>query len=533
MRCVQRSSSVSPPGWQGEEMNGLNAAEWVASGCCWASLVPTGARWMRVAQREHYLPGSTTRFALRWWIGVRHNVPLLLVAAAAGGLSWGFPLFALGSAVVGVTGPVGLSVRGRTSPLHVTRRLRTLAVVWLALEAGTVVLGAALGRAAFFSALAVILAPVLVDLGTLVAKPFERRLGSRFVSRARDRLRTIGPIIIGVTGSYGKTSTKNYVAHLLQGSFSVVASPASFNNRAGLARAVNEHLVPGTDVFIAEMGTYGPGEIAELCSWCPPKVAVITAIGPVHLERFGTEDAIVKAKSEIVEGAEAVVLNVDNPRLASLAEGIAARDTAPLILRCSSLDRGVDVYVGGDPNRCDVVLGGVPLEAQIPLSPGVQPTNLACALGVALALGVSPSDLALRLTGLPTVPHRLSVATASSGVIVIDDTFNSNPAGTRAALEVLRKVAESDRRVVVTPGMVELGDRQPSENERFARSAGEIASDLLVVGRTNRSALLRGAGGSLQAITVRKRDDAVRWVREHLSHGDAVLYENDLPDHYP
>ena len=514
-------------------MNGLSAAEWAASACCWASLVPTGARWLRVAQREHYLAFSASRFAMRWWIGVRSNLPLLIAAGVAAGLSWPFPLVALGSAAICAAGPIGLSVRGRTSPLHLTRRLRTLAVVWLVFEAGMVVIGAAVERTAFFSALGVVLAPGLVDLSCLIAQPFERWLGSRFVSEAAGRLRTVGPTIVGITGSYGKTSTKNYVTHLLMGSFSVVASPASFNNRAGLARAVNEHLVQGTDVFVAEMGTYGRGEIAELCSWCPPRVAVITAIGPVHLERFGSEDAILEAKSEIVVGAATVVLNVDDARLAKLAEELTARDAPPRVLRCSSRNRDVDVYVEDQRGTGDILLGGEALPGRFSLAPGVQGTNLACALAVAVALGVAPSDLAPRLAGLPTVAHRLSVATAPSGVIVIDDTFNSNPAGTRAALDVLRRVAQGDRRVVVTPGMVELGQCQRQENERFARSAGDFASDLIVVGRTNRPALLSGATGSLRTISVRRRDDAVRWVREHLSDGDAVLYENDLPDHYP
>ena len=109
-----------------------------------------------------------------------------------------------------------------------------------------------------------------------------------------------------------------------------MATPASFNNRAGLARAVNEHLADGTEVFVAEMGTYGPGEIADLCRWCPPAIAVITAIGPVHLERFGSEDRIVEAKAEITVPAADVVLQVDDPRLAALADRAEAAGQAGL-----------------------------------------------------------------------------------------------------------------------------------------------------------------------------------------------------------
>ncbi|HLJ07432.1 MAG TPA: UDP-N-acetylmuramoyl-tripeptide--D-alanyl-D-alanine ligase, partial [Acidimicrobiia bacterium] len=433
--------------------------EWAAAASCWASLAAAGARWLRVAQREHYLPGSASRFAARWWLGIRGNLLLLVAGGVATGLSWPFPLVGLGPAAIGAGAPVGLSVRGRTSALRWTRRLRTLGGVWLALEAGLVLLGDAVGRIVFLSALGVLLAPVLVDLACVLTLPLEDWLGSRHVSRAAARLRSVRPKVVAITGSYGKTTTKNYVAHLLEGSFSVVASPASFNNRAGLARAVNEQLVQGTEVFVAEMGTYGPGEIAELCSWCPPDISVITAIGPVHLERFGSEDAILRAKSEIVAGARIVVLNADDARLATLADELAGRQSAPRVIRCSSRDVTCDVYVGGR-DQYEVAFAGARLEAGLSLDPGVQPTNLACALGVAWALGVPPQALAPRLTDLPSVPHRLSVGKAASGVIVIDDTFNSNPAGTRAALDVLRKVAKSDRRAVVTPGMVELGPRQ-------------------------------------------------------------------------
>ena len=131
--------------------------------------------------------------------------------------------------------------------------------------------------------------------------------------------------MVAITGSYGKTTTKGYVAHLVGGTLSVVPSPKSFNNQTGLAKAINENLVPGTDVFVAEMGTYGPGEIAEMCAWIRPDIAVITSIGPVHLERMGTEQRIAAAKSEILQDAGVMVLNVDSPWLAAIADREAGR----------------------------------------------------------------------------------------------------------------------------------------------------------------------------------------------------------------
>jgi UDP-N-acetylmuramoyl-tripeptide--D-alanyl-D-alanine ligase len=507
----------------------VTAAEWAASGCCWASLVPSGLRWLRVSQREHYLPGAVSTFAIRWWVRARWNAPLALLALTALALAWPFPLVAVGTAAVAAAGPIGLSVRGRTSPLAWTRRLRTLAGLWLLLEAGIIAVGVAVARPPFFAAVAVAVVPPVLDLACLALLPFERWVGSRYVDRASARLRSVAPRIVAITGSFGKTSTKNYVTHLLAGHLPLIASPASFNNRAGLARAVNEHLVPGTQVFVAEMGTYGKGEIAELCRWCPPEIAVVTAIGPVHLERFGSEERILEAKSEITAGARAVVLNVDDRRLADLADRLSQREQAPTVLRCSAVDRSADICVAAVDDTFEVVSAGEPVRRGVALAAGIQPTNVACALGVCVALGLSVDDVAAQLATLPPVPHRLSLGTAASGVVVIDDTFNSNPAGTRAALGVLAATGHG-RRVVVTPGMVELGPRQADENRAFAQASLEIASDLVVVGQTNRAAMSMDGD---RTTTLRTRDEAVRWVREHLTSGDVVLYENDLPDHYP
>lgn len=501
---------------------------------CSAATAPAGLRWLRVAQREHYLTDAASRFALRWWGGSPVNVIGLVLAAAGIVLCSRWPATAFATAAVVASGPLGLGVKGRTAPLAWTRRFRTLAAVWLALQAAAVVAGALRGVGPVVSASAALAVPAIVDIACALTSPIERRLAGRFVRRAAARLRRVGPKVVAITGSYGKTSTKGYVAHLLSGSMAVVASPASFNNRAGLARAVNEHLAEGTDVFVAEMGTYGRGEIAELCRWVPPDVSVITAIGPVHLERFGTEDRIVEAKSEILVPASTVVLVTDDPRLAALAD--RCESEGKTVWRVSATDRAADVCVEGLDEDLRVWVRGEKL-TDVPLD--ARPGNVACAVAVALQLGVSPDVVALRLPGLPSAPHRLEPAPTSSGrCLVLDDTYNSNPAGAAAALEALVRLAPSDtgRRVVVTPGMVELGRRQAEENSRFAAAAAEVATDVVVVGRTNRRALVSGATGAPSrpdVIVVDTRDQAVLWVRDNLGEGDVALFENDLPDHYP
>ncbi|MGH8948268.1 MAG: glutamate ligase domain-containing protein, partial [Acidimicrobiia bacterium] len=160
--------------------------------------------------------------------------------------------------------------------------------------------------------------------------------------------------------------------------------------------------------------------------------------------------------------------------------------------------------------------------------------NLAVALGIGLALGVEPVVMVTRLDGLPRPEHRQTLSRSARGFTVIDDTFNSNPAGARVALGLLDRVGDEGRKVVVTPGMVELGPDQFDQNLAFAAESAALANDLLIVGRTNRAALLQGsAKGGASVTVVTSREEAVDWVRQNLGPGDAVLYENDLPDHYP
>ena len=519
---------------------------WVTVACCVAACVPAGLRWLRVAQREHYLAGSVLPFAGRWWRSTPANAALAAAAAVAAVVSIGYPVAGVVVAASVAAGPLGLTLRGRTSPLAWTCRLRRLAAAWALLEVVLVVVGVVSGLASVLAVVAALAVPLGVDLACRAMSPVELRLSAHFVDEAEARLQRVAPIVVAITGSYGKTSTKGHIACLVGTARTVVATPASFNNRAGLARAVNEHLAEGTEVFVAEMGTYGPGEIADLCRWCPPDIAVITAIGPVHLERFGSEDRVLEAKSEIIETADMVVLQVDDPRLSALAD--RAESAGKRVLRCSGADRSADVGVvrTGVGQRMSVYVHGSALAEEVEIPVGGQPANLAIAIAVALELKVDPDVVAARLLELPPVDHRLQAVRSASGAMILDDTYNSNPAGASAALRALASAGpdvasagpdNSRRAVVVTPGMVELGPRQFEENREFGAAVASTATDLLIVGRTNRRALLAGAssvdGSKVQATLVPNRQQAVDWVRRHLAPGDVVLYENDLPDHYP
>ena len=282
---------------------------------------------------------------------------------------------------------------------------------------------------------------------------------------------------------------------------------------------------PGTEVFVAEMGTYGPGEIAALCEWVQPDVSAIVAIGPVHLERFKSEERIVAAKAEILDGAAAGVIGVDHPLLAELAESKAGSMEA---------DHGL-----GREDRRHGQGRGWPLDvdgrrvARVP--DGVFALNLGVAVGISMALGMSPDQIVPRLGNLPQPEHRQTVTTSERGLRGHRRHLQLQPGrgeeGPRHADASRGRGAQGAGHS--GNGRARAAGKSP-ENLAFAAAASMVVDDILVVGKTNRSALVEGSGrGEASVTVVASRDAAVDWVRDHLGPGDAVLYENDLPDHYP
>lgn len=532
-------------------------------------------RWLRVLQREHYEASAIARFVSRWSSPQLATVPKSKVRVAqfdvgvrtaprddfhgasryeqdrlrprpergarrpitlSHVLIFAFVLalfvkneawIVTVAALYGLFTPWGLSIKGRTSPLVWTRRLTTIAVVAAVVSLAIALLGLRVSRPWYPAAVVVWAVPVILDLTTRALKPYEEHRSKRFVDRAVARLRQAHPRVVAITGSYGKTSTKNHLAQLM-GDDGIVVTPRSFNNRAGLSRAINENLADGTRVFVAEMGTYAPGEIRALCSWCVPEIAVVTAIGPVHLERMKRIEVIEAAKYEVTERASVVVVNIDDLVLARWPERLAA--SGKRVRSAGSVNESASVRVIVDGANWDVNVDGVVI-AKGPTIVGVQPTNLACAIATALELGVGTNELLDRLRRIGAIENRSYVVKAASGVEVIDDTFNANPASAASALKVLSNLPLSGRRVVVTPGLVELGREQYGENIALARKVAFIGAELVIVNRTNAVPLTMGFEGPVRRFN--NRDEAVTWVRAALGPGDGVLYLNDLPDHYP
>ncbi|MDQ4143142.1 MAG: UDP-N-acetylmuramoyl-tripeptide--D-alanyl-D-alanine ligase [Actinomycetota bacterium] len=391
------------------------------------------------------------------------------------------------------------------------------------------------------TALAFAGAPVLLVAADVLLAPVQKAINARYLRAARRKLARLRPVVIGVTGSFGKTSTKFAIEALAGPAGSVLATPGSFNTPLGVCRTINEKLEEPHRFFVVEMGAYATGEIAELCRFVRPRIGVLTAIGPAHLDRFGSLDAIRKAKYEIVEQLPrdgVAVMNVDDREVRRLADKTA---------HVRVVRYGVDP--SGDPDitavAVDLTREGTSftvedrserasLRVRTRLLGRYAVGHVLAAVAVARALGRPLGELAQPIETLRGVEHRLQLVEGGGGVVVIDDAYNSNPGGAAAALEVLEALPGSQK-VVVTPGMVELGPLAFEENERLGERAASVADALIVVARTNRQALLSGAAranSGCEVIAVDSLTEARARLEKLLRPGAVVLFENDLPDQY-
>jgi UDP-N-acetylmuramoyl-tripeptide--D-alanyl-D-alanine ligase len=287
------------------------------------------------------------------------------------------------------------------------------------------------------------------------------------------------------------------------------------------------------------MGAYGKGEIAELCRFVHPTIGVLVSIGPAHLDRFGSMDAIRRAKYEIVTSLPpggTAVMNVDDDETRKLAD--ATSDVAVVRYGADPAGRpditATDVNIG--TAGASFVIGdarsGSSMHVNTRLLGKHSIGHVLAGVAVALTLGKELEELKDSIETLTPVEHRLQLLEGGGGITVIDDAYNSNPEGADAALDVLSAMP-ARRRVVVTPGMIELGERQFDENARFGRRASAVADVLVVVAKANREAICSGAkDAGAEVVIVDSLAEATERLKTILASGDAVLFENDLPDHY-
>jgi len=388
------------------------------------------------------------------------------------------------------------------------------------------------------------LIPFTLVLATLLLMPHEAHVQKRFWHEAHDKLTRLSPTVIGITGSFGKTSVKHILGHMLETVAPTLITPGSVNTPMGIARVVRESLGAHHQYFIAEMGAYGPGSIARLCRLAPPDFAIITAIGHAHYERFKTLEAVAETKFELAEATIAregkIVVPTDLAKIGPAAEKMLAQpdyyircgqadDCALQILSSTQTPDGIAVSVRWQGEDHDL---------HAPLFGTHHATNLALSFAAVVSLGVKLADAKLALKKLPQITHRLEVKPQPDGSVTLDDAYNSNPIGFKAAVETvgLLKKKYGGRGILVTPGMVELGTAHDAEHHTVGAAAGASVDVLLAVMPERIESLIESykaaKGVDAQVVRCATLAEAQTWLSENRRSGDVVLLENDLPDLY-
>ncbi|WP_028848180.1 MULTISPECIES: UDP-N-acetylmuramoyl-tripeptide--D-alanyl-D-alanine ligase [Thermocrispum] len=351
-----------------------------------------------------------------------------------------------------------------------------------------------------------------------------------------DALTPGGLTVVGVTGSSGKTSTKDLIAQLLEPMGPTVAPPGSFNNELGHPWTVlkADHL---TKHLVLEMSARGTGHIAHLATIAPPRIGVVLNVGTAHVGEFGSREGIAQAKGELPEALPAAagdgaggvaVLNADDPLVAAMAERTAAR----VVL----VGESPAAHVRAEQVRLDelarpsfrLVTEHGQADVRLPLHGEHQVGNALAGAAVALELGASPEEVAERLGGLQLrSQQRMAVTTRPDGVVVLNDSYNANPESMRAALKALASMSRGRRSWAVLGEMAELGDASVSAHDEIGRLAVRLnISRLVVVGERaapmHHGASHEGSWGD-ESVLVPDTAAAIELLRRELEPGDVVL----------
>lgn len=402
----------------------------------------------------------------------------------------------------------------------------------------------------WFGMIAFLCAPLFLIAGNLLMTPVEAFFRRRFVNAARAVLERLNPTVIGITGSYGKTTTKTFLAHILNGRYHAYPTPKSYNTLMGVCLAINNDLANDQRVeyFIAEMGAYVPGEIQRIAELTRPTISIVIEVGPQHLERFGSLENVATAKYEIIKALPpdgVGVFNWDNPYVRQMYERgypqtrlAVSRQIDPvnpppnpprfvaseinetldnLIFRVTDLQTGAsEVFVTSVNGEHNV-------------------TNILLATAVAAHEGMSLKEIAGRARGLQPAESRLVRQTTAAGITIINDAYSANPVGVVGSLKLLA-LHTSGKRLLITPGMVELGELMESENRKLGELAAQYATDVILVGAAQtapiKAGLLAAGFPEDRLRVVETLAEAVNWYQSNLKAGDTVLFLNDLPDTY-
>lgn len=383
-----------------------------------------------------------------------------------------------------------------------------------------------------------ILSEFIVIISVVILMPVENAINRKYYNQAKKILESLPELkIIGITGSYGKTSTKHYLNRILSEKYDVLMTPGSYNTPMGVIRTVREMMKPYNEVFICEMGAKQKGDVKEICDLVNPDMGIITAVGPMHLESFKSMENVQSTKFELADALPQDGLAVVNNdfeycanRPVNNVECMRYGVTNPV----NSDFRAVDIHYTPQGTAFTIEgPDGFRLEIETRLLGECNISNLLGAVIIALRLNVEPEAIKRAIRSIDQVEHRLNVKQTAGGVTIIDDAFNSNPSGSRMACEVLSHFTDG-KRIIVTPGMIELGDEEYDLNREFGINIAKNVDIAIVVGQYNRDAIVKGILSAdfdeENLYIVDSFNEAQQLLAKILKSGDTVLYENDLPD---
>jgi len=381
---------------------------------------------------------------------------------------------------------------------------------------------------------------ILINMvANIIIAPVLSFLNLRYINEAKNIIATNKNLkIIGITGSYGKTSTKNIVYQILSQKFSTVMTPKSYNTTLGVVKSIREEVKPYTEIFICEMGAARIGEIKEICEIVPPDYSVITSIGPQHLSTFKTMGNIVQGKFEIVNYAKpdaVAILNVDNEYIKN---NIDKQVNGKKTIQYSIFDKNQkyhveNIHMNDQGSTFTVVCSDNKIDLETKLLGKHNIYNIVCSVAISKELGMTDNEIQKSVKKLKPVEHRLQLKTMN-GILALDDAFNSNPEGSKMAIECLN-MFEDKYKVLVTPGMIELGEQEYELNKKLGEYAIKCDYVFLVGDKTTKP--IKDGMDSLNYTKYEVVKDVYEAFDKLLKikneHPNLIaLFENDLPDSY-
>lgn len=382
-----------------------------------------------------------------------------------------------------------------------------------------------------------ILLSILVPLCHFIMIPLEKLINLKYLNGAKAKLGKFPTLIkIGITGSFGKTSTKYILNTILSEKYSVCISPYSFNTTMGLTKVVLDYLKPDNQILIAEMGARQVGDIKELCDLIHPQYAILTAVAPQHLDTFGSIENIKKTKNELIESLPVyghAVFNADNAICKELAQNCKVSYSTTSLEDQNCTVHAKDIKTTSSGTEFVAVVEDEEFPCKTKLIGLHNVTNILMCIAMAKNLELTNAQIAKGISKLKPVAHRLELIN-SNGVKILDNSYNSSPESSVQSLKTLSLF--SGRKIVVTPGLIELGNKEFEENKKFGENIAKTADIAIVVNETNKESIVQGLteGGMNpeNIFTAPTLDHAQIKLKEILQKGDVVLFENDLPDNY-